>query len=159
MIRNKLKSNLPRTDKNFIRDGRSPIPKTQVTSRVMSANKAKNTKPEMVFRKALWAKNIKGYRLHLKNVPGKPDIVFPIIKLAIFINGCFWHRCPICKLPTPKSNSVFWNDKFERNVQRDKMKIKLLKQANWKVVVVWECEIKRSLDRHVKKLSALVKNK
>jgi len=116
----------------FIRDGRAPIPKRLVTSRVMSSNKAKDTKPELIFRQALWAQGIRGYRLHWKKVLGRPDISFPQRRVAIFINGCFWHRCPNCKLPLPKSNTVFWKEKFDKNIERDKNKIELLKMTNWK---------------------------
>ena len=77
--------------KEYIRDGRSPVPKKEATSKVMSANKGKDTNPELLLRKELWKNNIKGYRLHWKKVPGSPDIAFPKKKLAIFINGCFWH--------------------------------------------------------------------
>lgn len=130
---------------SFIRDGRAPIPEALITSKVMSANKAKNTKPELVFRKALWGEGIKGYRLHWKKVPGSPDIAFPQMKVAIFVNGCFWHRCPNCKLPIPKSNSLFWKEKFIKNIQRDKKKIHLLREAGWKTIVLWECELKSDL--------------
>lgn len=140
----------------FIRDGRAPIPKSAVTSRVMSANKAKNTRPEVMFRKALWAANIKGYRLHWKKVPGRPDIAFPSQKVAIFINGCFWHRCPNCKLPMPRSNSSFWQEKFNKNIERDKKKIKLLNEANWKTLVIWECELKTELEKNVEKVKDLL---
>ena len=108
--------------RKYVRDGRAPIPKSEVTSRVMSSNKAKDTKPEMILRKKLWSSGLRGYRLHLKEVPGRPDIAFPKRKLAIFVHGCFWHRCPHCNLPLPKSNREFWKNKFQRNIQRDKMK-------------------------------------
>lgn len=129
----------------FIRDGRAPIPKSVATSRLMRANKAKNTKPEILFRKALWANGIRGYRLHWNKIPGRPDIAFPARQIAIFINGCFWHRCPHCNLPLPKSNSRFWKAKFEKNVIRDKSKIALLKQGNWRPIIFWECQIKNDV--------------
>lgn len=95
--------------KEYIRDKRSPKPKNAAVSKVMSANKAKNTKPEMLFRKALWAEGIRGYRCNYKNAPGRPDIAFPKKKIAIFVNGCFWHGCPYCKMPLPKNNTEFWS--------------------------------------------------
>ncbi len=136
---------------SFLRDGRAPIPHNEATSRLMSANKGKNTKPEIAFRKALWNNGIRGYRLHWKKVPGRPDIAFPAKKVAVFVNGCFWHRCPYCQPPNPKSHSEFWKNKFSKNVLRDKNKIDLLKQNGWKVVVVWECQIKNSLMEFINK--------
>ena len=129
----------------YIRDGRAPIPTKEFTSKLMSSNKAKNTKPELLLRKVLWANGIKGYRLHWKKVPGTPDIAFPKKKLAIFINGCFWHRCPHCDLSLPKSNSEFWKEKFDKNIARDKKKIEMLKNIGWKVKVIWECMIKNDI--------------
>jgi DNA mismatch endonuclease, patch repair protein len=132
-------------EKQYIRDGRAPVPKKKSTSSVMSANKAKNTKPELWLRKALWKEGIRGYRLHWKKVPGSPDIAFPNRKLAIFVNGCYWHRCPHCKLSLPKSNSAFWKEKFDKNIERDKRKIELLKKSGWNVIVIWECMIKKDI--------------
>ena len=103
----------------FQRDGRAPIPESDKTSKVMSANRGKDTGPEISLRKALWAKGIRGYRVHPKDLPGRPDIVFPRYRLAILVNGCFWHRCPYCTPSTPKSHTDFWNDKFKRNIERD----------------------------------------
>ncbi|HXP50174.1 MAG TPA: very short patch repair endonuclease [Bacteroidia bacterium] len=130
-----------KTPKKYVRDNRSPTPKSEATSRVMSANKSKNTKPEILLRKTLWAAGIKGYRCNYKKAPGRPDIAFPKRKIAIFVNGCFWHRCPYCKLPLPKNNTEFWKKKFEANVNRDKMKVKSLEREGWKVFIIWECEI------------------
>lgn len=159
MVRRKIKINknkLALDQRSFLRDGRAPIPKKLITSKVMSANKAKDTKPELLFRKALWAKGIKGYRLHWNKVPGRPDIAFPQKKVAVFVNGCFWHRCPNCKLPLPKSNSFFWLEKFNKNTERDMKKIKLLQEADWKVLVVWECQLANNLNQCVKKVKTLM---
>lgn len=131
--------------KKYIRDGRAPIPEKMVTSKVMSANKGKNTKPEILLRKALCNEGIKGYRLHWKKASGTPDIAFPRRKLAIFVNGCYWHRCPQCKLTVPKSNTEFWEKKFTRNKERDQEKIRLLKKNGWNVIVIWECMIKKDI--------------
>ncbi len=122
----------------------------------MRSNKSKDTKPELAIRKALWQAGIRGYRLHWKKAPGKPDIAFPGKKLAIFLNGCFWHRCPKCKLSMPKNNSDFWVLKFERNVERDQQKIDSLKKLNWKVIVIWECEMKHDLSEKVKRVKQLL---
>ena len=88
----------------YVRDKRSPIPSNQHVSKVMSANKAKDTKPEIELRKLLWNNGIRGYRINKKGIPGTPDITISKKRLAIFLNGCFWHRCPHCDLPLPKSN-------------------------------------------------------
>jgi DNA mismatch endonuclease (patch repair protein) len=137
---------------NYIRDGRAPIPTTEFISKVMSANKNKSTKPELSLRRALWKNDIKGYRLNYKRIPGKPDIVFVSRKIAIFVNGCYWHRCPKCKLPLPQSNTPFWSQKFERNIKRDKRKTIELKKMQWTVVIVWECEIKKNIVKSLNKI-------
>ncbi|MHC1680779.1 MAG: very short patch repair endonuclease [Methanomassiliicoccales archaeon] len=119
------------------------MPESEKTSKVMSANRGKDTGPEISLRKALWAKGVRGYRVHPKGLPGRPDIVFPKHRLAIMVNGCFWHRCPICKPSVPKTHTEFWQHKFDRNVKRDHEKIMALANAGWAVIVVWECELKR----------------
>lgn len=119
----------------------------------MQANKAKNTKPELQLRKALRCNGYGGYRLHWK-VVGKPDICYPGKKIAIFVNGCFWHRCPFCNPPMPETNIDFWKEKFSKNVLRDKKNTNQLKNEGWIVLVVWECEIKNSLDDVVARIVA-----
>ncbi len=141
--------------KTYLRDGRAPIPIKEVTSRVMSANKAKNTKPEIILRKAIWSNGLRGYRLHSKNIPGSPDITFAKRKLGIFINGCFWHRCPHCILPMPKSNIAFWQNKFQKNLERDIRKIKEVKKLGWKIITIWECQIKKNLEKQVDKIKRM----
>lgn len=82
------------------------------------------------------------YRLHGAGLPGKPDLVFPRYKTVVFVHGCFWHRHPECNIATtPKSNTLFWAEKFEKNVARDKRVSAALVTMGWKVVVVWECEV------------------
>ncbi|WP_051878572.1 very short patch repair endonuclease [Chryseobacterium sp. FH1] len=127
---------------NFVRDKRSPIPLSESVSRVMRKNKSKNTQPELLLRKELWKNGIRGYRLHSKKLPGKPDIAFISKKIAIFVNGCFWHRCPHCQYKLPKTNRDFWKDKFERNIARDLKANDQLKEMKWKVITIWECELK-----------------
>ncbi len=132
--------------------GPSPKATSKHVSKVMKANKAKNTKPELRLRKALWAAGVRGYRLNWKKVPGTPDIAFVGKKIAIFVNGCFWHRCPMCNLSLPKSNVEFWTNKFTCNVERDRLKTQRLKELGWTVFVIWECQIKKELNEQVKKL-------
>ena len=112
---------------------------SEATRHVMQANKSKDTKPELRVRRALRDAGLTGYRLHWKGAPGRPDVCFPGRRVAIFVNGCFWHRCPRCQLPLPKSNVDFWRDKFERNRARDARDNELLVADGWTVVVVWEC--------------------
>src|SRR4051812_40100718 len=126
---------------------RNPTPTSAVVSRTMQANRAKDTKPERILRKKLWDCGLRGYRLHSARVPGRPDIGFPGQKLAIFVHGCFWHRCPRCKLPLPKSNRPFWIKKFRRNRARDKRKARALSKLGWRVIQVWECQLDRSPTR------------
>ena len=140
--------------KVYIRDKRSPVPLNENVSRVMSSNKAKNTKPELKLRKALYADGIRGYRLNWKKVPGRPDIAFPGRKISIFINGCYWHRCPHCELPLPKTNTEFWKEKFEKNIKRDKKKKKELLDHGWIVLVFWECKIKTNIKDCINKIKA-----
>lgn len=113
------------------------------TRKSMQGNKAKNTKPELLVRKALREAGLGGYRLHWKKAPGHPDITYPGRKIAIFVNGCFWHRCPTCKPSAPANNGDFWEEKFERNIARDARDQAALEAAGWKVIVIWECELKK----------------
>ena len=133
----------------FMRDGREPVPASEGTSRSMRSNKGRDTRPEIVLRKALRGAGLSGYRLHWK-VPGRPDIAYPGRKVAVFVNGCFWHRCPVCDLPLPKSNTGFWKAKFEANAERDLRVTHALEADGWIVVTVWECEIRRDLSSAVR---------
>jgi DNA mismatch endonuclease (patch repair protein) len=142
--------------KPYSRDERSPKPLNETVSKYMRSNKSKNTKPEVLFRKALWNAGVRGYRLHWKKAPGKPDIAFPGKKIAIFLNGCFWHRCPKCQLGLPKHNSDFWQAKFDRNVERDKEKITALENENWTVITIWECELKEDMNDQVERVNQLL---
>ncbi|MDG6245054.1 MAG: very short patch repair endonuclease [Methanolobus sp.] len=139
----------------YLRDGRAPIPDSEVTSRVMSSNKGKDTKPEILMRDALRQVGIPGYRLHWKKAPGRPDIAYPGKRIAIFVHGCYWHRCPHCDLPLPRSNTAFWAEKFRKNKERDKKKLKALGDEGWDVLVFWECEIKKDAIGCAKKVKAL----
>jgi DNA mismatch endonuclease (patch repair protein) len=148
--------------REYVRDKRSPIPKSETVSRVMSANKAKNTGPELLLRKALYQAGIRGYRLHRsvstasgsdRGTTVRPDIAFIGRKLAIFVHGCFWHHCPKCSTSLPKHNTPFWKAKFERNVERDARKVADLTAAGWTVVTFWECDLKSDLPAVVKRIA------
>jgi len=129
-----------KTRRKYIRDSRSPTPKNEMVSRTMGANRSKETAPEVLLRKALWKTGLRGYRKNWRNAPGRPDIAFPGKKIAIFVNGCFWHHCPVCRFPIPKNNRAFWLNKFKANKKRDTKKKKELEMLGWKVVVFWEHE-------------------
>lgn len=113
----------------------------QTRSRMMAGIRGKDTKPEMIIRKALFARGFR-YRLHDKKLPGKPDLVFPQYHAIIFINGCFWHRhnCHLFKWPSTRPE--FWKNKINKNVEVDKKNYKKLKQDGWYILTVWECAIK-----------------
>tara|TARA_Y100000746_G_C15414959_1_gene411882 strand:- start:503 stop:880 length:378 start_codon:yes stop_codon:yes gene_type:complete len=122
----------------------------------MSRNKARNTKPELNLRRSLYADGVRGYRLNWKKAPGTPDIAFPGKKIAIFINGCYWHRCPHCELPLPKTNKEFWEEKFDKNIKRDIKKEKELLDLGWIVLVFWECKIKTNMKDCTNKIKAIL---
>ena len=131
----------------YLRDGRAPIPESEITSKVMSANRGKNTAPELQLRKALRDVGLPGYRLHWKGAPGRPDIAYPRFRVAIFVHGDFWHRCPICNLSLPKTHTDFWEKKLQKNVERDAKKTMELELAGWKVFTFWEHEVKADATR------------
>ena len=142
--------------KAYLRDNRSPVPLNENVSRVMSRNKARNTKPELNLRRSLYADGVRGYRLNWKKAPGTPDIAFPGKKIAIFINGCYWHRCPHCELPLPKTNKEFWKEKFDKNIKKDIKKEKELLDLGWIVLVFWECKIKTNMKDCTNKIKAIL---
>lgn len=114
-------------------------------SSIMAKVHSSNTTPEIKVRKLLHSMGYR-FRLHRHDLPGKPDIVLPKYRTVIFVNGCFWHGCPICRHAQirPKANSDYWNKKLDRNMQRDKETYASLKELGWNVLVVWECETKKS---------------
>lgn len=122
------------------------LPTTPQRSRMMSSIRGKNTWPERMLRSILFAKGFR-YRLHVRNLPGSPDLVFPKHRAVIFVHGCFWHRHEGCRYTTtPKANSEFWKQKFQGNVNRDARHAAMLHDLGWRVAVVWECSLKQSID-------------
>lgn len=108
---------------------------------MMSRIRGKDTGPEKKVRSLLHRMGYR-FRLHPKNLPGKPDIVLPKYRTVIFVHGCFWHRHRGCKYAyTPKSRKEFWQKKFQENIERDKRENKALKSLRWKVIIVWACEL------------------
>ena len=130
-------------------------------SYVMSRIKSKDTKPEMILRKSLHQLGFR-YRLHSSDLPGKPDMIFPKFRICIFVHGCFWHRHEGCPRSTmPKTNTLFWQEKFHRNKNRDIENVIRLFDLGWRVEIVWECELSTHEKRlHViDKLSRLLVNR
>lgn len=112
----------------------------------MQAIKSKDTKPELLVRKIVTQLGYR-YRLHRKDIPGKPDLAFIARKKAIFVHGCFWHRhllesCKIARLP--KSNTIYWEEKLSKNATRDAANLEKLNGLGWKYIIIWECELKNS---------------
>ncbi|SMQ69416.1 T/G mismatch-specific endonuclease [Altererythrobacter xiamenensis] len=120
-------------------DTRSP----EQRRRIMQAVGTKNTGPEMKVRQILHALGLR-FRLHRKDLPGKPDIVLPRHRKVIFVHGCFWHAHGCAKGQPPKSRPDYWLPKLARNVERDRTKKEQLESLGWQVLVLWQCEIKES---------------
>ena len=121
-------------------------------SRMMKGIRSKNTQPEMTVRRYLHAHGFR-YRLHARNLPGSPDLVLPKYTVAIFVHGCFWHRHAGCRYATsPANNAEHWKSKFDANVQRDARKEAMLRSAGWRVLVVWECELRHTPEDRLHKL-------
>jgi DNA mismatch endonuclease (patch repair protein) len=117
--------------------------------------KSKNTVPELILRKHLWRVGLR-YRLYYSKLPGKPDIVFVGKKVVIFVHGCYWHRHDCGRAFLPKTNSDFWQSKFLRNIQRDEENYRLLASMGWKVLILWECEIRKNVDDCIEKVKNLL---
>ena len=124
----------------------------------MSKISSKDTKPEILVRKFLFSKGFR-YRINVKTLPGKPDIVLPKYKTIIFVNGCFWHGHNCKKGKLPSSNTDFWKEKISNNKSRDAKNSDLLVKLGWKVIIIWQCEISK-IDNRTKiqiKIQRLVK--
>lgn len=119
----------------------------------MSQIKGKDTKPEILVRKFLFANGIR-YRLHDKRLPGKPDMVFPKYKKVVFIHGCFWHGHENCKyFVVPKTRTEWWLNKINSNKKKDAESVYALKKQGWKVITIWECELKpKTKDKKLKSI-------
>ena len=129
-------------------------------SDVMSRIGSKNTKPEVVLRKALHRLGYR-FRLHAKTLPGKPDIVFPKYHTVIQVHGCFWHGHNCIDGHLPKSNEEYWKPKLLKNKQRDRINDRALRNAGWTVIVVWECTImsQKELIKQVDRIRRILQNR
>ena len=134
----------------------SDIFSSQKRSDIMSKISGKNTKPEILVRKFLFSKGFR-YRINVKTLPGKPDIVLPKYKTVIFINGCFWHGHNCKKGKLPSSNIDFWKEKISNNKSRDAKNSDLLVKLGWKVIIIWQCEISK-IDNRIKILNKLLED-
>lgn len=123
----------------------SDVHTPEIRSYNMARIKGKDTKPEIIVRKYLFSKGFR-YRKNVRKLAGSPDIVLPKYKTCIFVNGCFWHKHEGCKyFVWPKSNVEFWVNKIESNIARDNRNYRKLESDGWKVILVWECEVKNDL--------------
>lgn len=130
------------------------IPPEESRSRNMAAIKSSNTEPELYVRRALHAAGFR-FKLHRKDIPGRPDIALPRYRTAVFVNGCFWHghRCLVDH--RPRSNTSYWSAKIERNIERDVRNLEALQKTDWQAVVVWECSLVMETARLLEKLTLL----
>jgi DNA mismatch endonuclease, patch repair protein len=115
----------------------------QTRSRMMAGIRGKDTQPEMALRRALHVRGFR-FRLHSKNVPGRPDLIFRKYRAVVFVHGCFWHRHTDCRYSTmPATRPDFWQAKFKTNVARDSTVRATLIEAGWRVATVWECALRK----------------
>ncbi len=127
--------------------------------RCMSHIRSKNTKPEMIVRKYLFAQGFR-YRLHVKSLPGTPDIVLRKYRTVIFVNGCFWHGHEGCKYAKlPEQNRKFWEDKIKGNIERDKNVRIILRDMGWHTIIIWQCQLKKKVRQDYLKSLAHTINK
>lgn len=128
-----------------------------VRSYNMSRIRSGNTKPEILVRKYLFSQGFR-YRLHEKSLPGKPDIVLKKYNTVIFVHGCFWHAHEGCRyFVVPKTRTEWWTNKLEGNIQKDKRNISQLKKAGWKVIIIWECKLKKNSEDTLKKITEQIR--
>lgn len=122
----------------------------------MSKIRSKDTKPEKLLRSKLHKQGLR-FRIHRKDLPGKPDIVFPKQKLAIFVHGCFWHYHKDCNEGRiPSSNTKFWKEKLEKNISKDERVTQELITKGWKVLTVWECDIEKKIERVLQEIEGVL---
>ena len=127
----------------------------------MSLIRSKDTKPELVVRKAVWGAGFR-YRLHGTRLPGKPDLVLPALRTVVFVHGCYWHAHECQKGRIPGKNRGFWRDKFDANKARDQRNVRRLRREGWSVLTIWECSLSTISQREAtirKLLGALARRK
>lgn len=119
-----------------------PKPKTAGRARIMRSIPSKNTRPELALRAALRSAGLRGYRVNLRGLPGRPDVAFTRQKLALLVQGCFWHRCPNCQPHEPRTHTGYWKAKFLANQKRDDAQLRMLTSLGWEVLEIWECQLR-----------------
>jgi len=130
----------PNPRKGLMKRNAVSEPVLPARSSLMARIGPKNSRPEMVVRKLAHRLGYR-FRLHRRDLPGTPDIVFPVKRRVVFVHGCFWHRHKNCyRTTTPKTRAEFWAEKFSRNVERDAKNVRLLKELGWHVLIIWECD-------------------
>lgn len=122
----------------------------------MLANRGRDTGPELALRQELRREGLRGYRTSLRVAGVRPDIVFTGRRVAVFVHGCFWHRCPVCAYPLPRANRQFWSSKFRRNRRRDEEKRRQLETEGWKVIEVWSHDIESDLAGAARRVARLL---
>lgn len=128
-------------------------------SQVMAKIRSENTKPERILRSTLHRQGYR-FRIHKKDLPGKPDIALPKHRTLIFVHGCFWHYHEHCREGRiPSTNSKFWQEKLCKNVEKDKRNVKACEELGWKVLVVWECEVEKKLEDTIRKVKEKLSEK
>lgn len=134
----------------------TPKPKTAGRRRIMQSVHSKGTRPELALRAGLRATGLTGYRVNLRGLPGRPDVAFTRQKVAVFVHGCFWHRCPNCYPHEPRTHSSYWKAKFIANQKRDDAQVRMLGALGWEVLELWECELKDDILTCVTRVARLL---
>lgn len=125
-------------------------------SRLMASIPNANTSPELIVRKRLFSSGFR-YRIHYGPLPGRPDIALPRFRIAVFVNGCFWHGHACRRGARPSTNTAFWNKKLDSNILRDRKNIRALRLRGWKAMIVWQCEIEHGTDKLLRVLKSISK--
>lgn len=145
--------------RTYLRDGRAPVPGDARVSELMSRIRGRDTGPERRLRAALRERGLTGYRLHYARVPGRPDVAFVGLRVAVFVHGCFWHGCPHCKRYTPRNNRAWWTAKLAANQARDRRKARALRALGWSVITIWECRLKDAPGPHLRRVERAVERR
>ena len=134
------------------------IQTTAQRSRMMAGIRGRNTRPEVMLRSMLFARGFR-YRLHVRRLPGSPDLVFSGLRAVVFVHGCFWHRHGGCRYATtPRTNAAFWNRKFLENEERDRRHGQRLHELGWRVAIVWECALKHAAPETAQEVEAWLRS-
>lgn len=131
-----------------------PPASSENARRTMQANRAVSRR-ELELRRALWQTGLRGYRIRSR-LPGRPDVIFGNGRVAVFVHGCFWHRCPTCRLSLPRANREFWRSKFQENRARDVLAVRNLRSLGWEPLVLWEHEIRADVANVAHRVASVV---